>query len=180
MDRRKRVIDEHHDIALAVDAVGDIGRSVGGHRIAVAGHIGHEQWICAGVHAEHRNPGALGGFEARANLPRIDVDDDRVDLLVGDVLNPTDDRRGVALGVDDVDVPTIGLGRLLKSLNVELGAGLGEVWRDHGDLRRGESHASADRERQRRRESSARVCNKKSLRQVSPPAHSGLVPLTRP
>ena len=29
MDRRKRVIDEHHDIALAVDAVGDIGRRYG-------------------------------------------------------------------------------------------------------------------------------------------------------
>ena len=74
-----------------------------------------------------------------------------------DVLDPADDRRDVAFGVDDVDIPAVGLGRLLKGLNIELGAGLGEIGRDHGDLAAAKAASAAIGERQRRPPGRTRV-----------------------
>ena len=43
LHRREGVEHEHHDIARAADAVGDIGRGLGGHGVAVGGDVGDEQ-----------------------------------------------------------------------------------------------------------------------------------------
>ena len=92
-------------------------------------------------------PAFLRGLEARATCPGSTLMTIASTFWLDDVLDAADHRRDVALGVDDVDVPTLGLGRLLKGLDVELGAGLGEIGRDHGDLR-GQSRVCGDRERQ--------------------------------
>ena len=134
LHRREGVEDEHHHVAGAADAVGDIDRGLGRHGVAVAGDVGDEQRIAAGIHAEDRNAGVLGGLQAGRDLGRIDVDDDRVDLLVDHVLDAADHRRDVALGVDDVDVPALVLRRGLEALDVELGTRLGEIGRDDGNL----------------------------------------------
>ena len=105
LNRRKGVEDEHDDVAGPADAVGDIDGGLRRHRVAVAGDVGDEQRIAAGVHAEDRDVGVLGRLQAGRHLRRIDVDDDRVDLLVDHVLDAADHGRDVALGVDDVDVP---------------------------------------------------------------------------
>ena len=95
-------------------------------------------------------PASLAACRPAFDLRRIDVDDDRVDLLVDRVLDAADHGRDVARGVDDVDVPAVLGGRRLEALDVELGAGLGEIGRDHRDLRSPEAapaHAT-DGERQ--------------------------------
>ena len=83
-------------LPVPFDAVGDIGRGLGRHRVAVAGDVGDEQRIGARVHAEDRDAGVLGGLQPGADLGRIDVDDDRVDLLghrVLDAATPPPRRR---------------------------------------------------------------------------------------
>ena len=141
LNRRERVEHEHDDAALAADAVGDIGGGVRRHLIAVAGDIGDEQRARARIHAEHRNAGLLGGLQAGRDLRGIDVDDDGVDLLVGDVLDAADDGRDIALRIDHIDAPAVLLGGGLEGFHVILRARLREIGRDDRDLARGESCA---------------------------------------
>ena len=152
LHRREGVEDEHHDIARAADAVGDIGRGLGGHRVAVGGDVGDEQRIGAGVHAEDRDVGGLGGLEAGGDLGRIDVDDDRVDALVHHVLDARDHCGNVACGVDHVDIPALFRRDALEGLDVELGARLGEIGGDDGDVLRQRGRGDEGRGERRRGE----------------------------
>ena len=143
LHRREGVEHEHHDIAFAADAVDDIVAVSAAMAYAVGGDVGGEQRIAAGIHADDRDAGVLGGLQAGRHLGRIDVDDDRVDALVDHVLDAADHGGDVAGGIDDVDVPALLLGDGLEGLDVELGARLGEIGGDDGDL--GLRHGGAGR-----------------------------------
>jgi hypothetical protein len=134
LHRRKGVEHKHHHIAGPADPVRNVNGGLRGHGITIAGDVCDKQRVAAGIHAEDGDVGILCRLQTRGHLRRIDVDDDRVDLLVDHVLDAADDSGDIAFRIDDVDVPALILGGRLKALDVELRAGLGEVRGNDGNL----------------------------------------------
>ena len=131
---REGIKNKHDDLARAANPVSHINGRFRRHRVPIAGYIGDQQRIGTRIHANNGNACILGNFQPGSNLRRIDIDHNRVHLLVHGVFKAADHGSNVPGGVHNIYIPALVICSCLEAFHVELRTRLRQIRGDHGDL----------------------------------------------